>query len=342
MKCTPKDTKWQMHLTRDHACDRNCPADRPCSRLPEPGPRARALGALLGKPRRSKTQPRRKTITFQIRRACPSDWDDVKALAITASYRSPDLGPWEGSLRAPGFVVAELDGKLAGALLARMDVGPVAWVRMAAATEHLPLADWILASLSAVRAPLTKAGADTLAWMDSEGWTGPILRRHGFQTATRVITLAKTDRTTPRLNPVQATLRSATKPDYGTVAAIDRAAFDPLWWRSEESVCRHAATASRFLVAELRGMVVGYAEREQHACQGHVNRLAVSPSQQARGIGGALLRATLERLWDGGAEIVSLNTQATNHASRRLYERFGFVPTGDSATVWALALNRRA
>jgi ribosomal protein S18 acetylase RimI-like enzyme len=120
---------------------------------------------------------------------------------------------------------------------------------------------------------------------------------------------------------------------------IDRAAFDPLWWRSERSVRHRAAGASHFLMAELNGRVVGYVEMEQHFAQGHINRLAVLPSQQQKGVGGSLLRRTLDHLWRSGAEIVSLNTQQTNHASRRLYGRFGFSPTGASTAVWVLALN---
>ena len=296
----------------------------------------------LGDPRCSKGLSRRKAVTFQIRRARPSDRDDIEALADRAAYRSPDLAPWEDCLEAPGFVVAELDGKLVGALLAKTDVGPVAWVRTAVVTNRLVVADWIRESLGAILPSLAAGGVDALAWMDCQGWASPSLRKCGFRRTDRVITLTKADRTTPRLSATKVTLRRATEHDYGIIAGIDRAAFEPLWWRSEESVRHRAATASRFVVAALEGKVVGYAEREQHASEGHVNRLAVLPSQQERGIGGTLLRTTLEQLWDRSAEIVSLNTQATNGASRRLYEKFAFAPTGDYATVWTLALNRAA
>lgn len=305
-------------------------------------PAPRAPHPPLGDPRCSKDQPRRTTVAFQIRHVRPSDWDDIEALANRAAYRSPDLAPWEDSLEAPSSVVAELDGKLVGVLHATTDVGPVAWVRMAAVTDRLTMADWIRESLGAILPYLAADGADVLAWMDCQGWASPSLRTCGFRRTDRVITLSKADRTTPQVSAAKVTLRRATERDHGIIAEIDRAAFEPLWWRSEDSVRHRAETASRFVVAALEGKVVGYAEREQHVSVGHVNRLAVLPSQQERGIGGTLLRTTLEQLWDHSADIVSLNTQATNRASRRLYEKFAFAPTGDYATVWTLALNRAA
>ena len=278
---------------------------------------------------------------FRIRRARPSDWCRIDALVNEAAYRSPDLWRWAHAMDQPGFVVAEVAGVgLAGALLTDVETPPVAWVRMAAVRKHVRVGAWIGRSLDAVVDPLTAAGAKTLAWMDCGAWARPALRTRGFHAAARVITLSKRDRATPPATSPRATLRSATEDDCGAMAEIDREAFDPLWWRSEESVRHRAARASRFVAAELHGKVVGYAEREQHFQEGHINRLAVSPGQQGRGIGGALLTRTLEHLWAGGAEVVSLNTQATNRASRRIYRRFGFAPTGESATVWTLALSR--
>ena len=236
-------------------------------------------------------------------------------------------------------MVVELDDHLVGALLATIDVPPVAWVRMAAISERLWAFEWISELLHALQPHLTEAGARTLAWMGSQGWARSALQRRGFETAARVITLSKSDRSVPQVGAPEATLRPAIDADYGPMASIDRQAFDPLWWRSEESVRQRAATTSRFLVAELTGQVIGYAEREQHAHQGHLNRLVVEPNQQNVGIGGLLLRATLEHLWAAGSKVVSLNTQASNPASRGLYKRFGFRPTGAAATVWTLPLN---
>ena len=91
-------------------------------------------------------------------------------------------------------------------------------------------------------------------------------------------------------------------------------------------------------MAERSGSVVGYAEREHHPPTAHLNRIAVDPDYQGQAIGASLLKHVLVSLWESGAAAVSLNTQRTNQRSRRLYERFGFAPTGDSVTVWELHL----
>jgi ribosomal protein S18 acetylase RimI-like enzyme len=70
----------------------------------------------------------------------------------------------------------------------------------------------------------------------------------------------------------------------------------------------------------------------------HLNRIAVDPLQQGQGIGAVLLKHALVSLWRQGVETVSLNTQRSNRRSRRLYDRFGFQASGDSATVWVLRL----
>jgi ribosomal protein S18 acetylase RimI-like enzyme len=101
-------------------------------------------------------------------------------------------------------------------------------------------------------------------------------------------------------------------------------------------VRRRAATASRLTVAELRGEVVGYTERELHLPTAHLNRIAVDPRTQGQGVGAVLLSDVLHALWQSGASTISLNTQRHNHRSRRLCDRFGFKATGDAVTVWTL------
>jgi RimJ/RimL family protein N-acetyltransferase len=51
-----------------------------------------------------------------------------------------------------------------------------------------------------------------------------------------------------------------------------------------------------------------------------------------------LLDNALRAFWQSGAERVTLNTQTGNRSSRRLYQRFGFEPTGDLMRVWELPL----
>ena len=84
--------------------------------------------------------------------------------------------------------------------------------------------------------------------------------------------------------------------------------------------------------------VVGYIEGESQVTLAHINRIAVHPRYQGRGVGALLLQDALDGFWRLGAERVTLNTQSDNDSSQRLYHRFGFKPTGDVVIAWELEL----
>jgi len=87
-----------------------------------------------------------------------------------------------------------------------------------------------------------------------------------------------------------------------------------------------ALARTTFLVGVWGGTVVAYCTTHSGAGHSvHVGRLGVSRAHQGRGIGSWLLYQALVPLCD---RVVGLNTQTGNTASRRLYEKFGFVATG--------------
>ncbi len=275
---------------------------------------------------------------MHVRETDSQDWLTIRALMEEARFASPALWPWEEQLGRPGFVVVEMADRIEGALCASADESPVAWVRLAAVGDALDVHRWLDVSLPPVLSHLRTRAIRKLVWMDRDGWAGPSLEASGFQPLTEVVTLKKTDRALPHVDEVPVTLRPAAEADFEAMASIDRKAFTPTWWRSANTLRRQADTASRFAVAERPGRVVGYAERVCRPPTAHLNRLAVDPAHQGQGIGAFLLSRVLVCLWDQGAETISLNTQRSNHRSRRLYEQFGFHATGDGATVWELSL----
>jgi ribosomal protein S18 acetylase RimI-like enzyme len=262
----------------------------------------------------------------------------VEALCNEARYKLPRIWQWEEYLVAEPFVIVERGGFVAGAIFAWPDESPVAWVRMAALNGATSIDDWLDAALPPVLAGLRRSGTAALAWMDYGGWAGPFLRKRGFRPLTDVMTMAKFDRQIPYTDPTHTHLRPASDADIPAVVAVDRVAFTPHWWHSENTVRRRAAAAAHFAVAESAGQVVGYAEGELRLPIAHLNRIAVHPAHHGCGIGAALLRDALCAFWRQGAEHVSLNTQSDNQESQRLYRRFGFEMTGDFATVWELQL----
>jgi GNAT superfamily N-acetyltransferase len=272
------------------------------------------------------------------RKSRPGDWLAIEELHHRASRKMPQLWWWEEHLTDDSFVVVERDESITGVLFAWPDRSPVAWIRLAAVDNGLDVDEWLDLALPPIITSLRHQGAQALAWMDYQGWAEPHLTIKGFRPLTEVITLAKLDCTLPLTGTPGVYLRPAADADIPAVVAVDRAAFTPHWWHSEETMYRRAARSPHFAVAEIEGEVVGYVEGEARIPIAHLNRIAVHPSHQGHGVGRTLLSSTLRTFWQAGAERITLNTQADNTHSQRLYRRFGFEPTGDTVTVWELHL----
>ena len=268
-----------------------------------------------------------------LRNASAGDWLAVKTLIHSVRRTMPGMWWWEDHLTDELFLVVQRRRALVGAFLAWPDDSAVAWVRLAALEDSLDLRAWLELVLPSTIERLQRRGAQTLAWIDYQGWASPHLPERGFALQTEVITLVKADDELPHRHTA-VPLRAASDADIPAVTAVDRAAFTPLWWNSEATLRRRSAATACFVVAEQGGEIVGYLEAERQPYAAHINRIAVAPAYQARGIGAALLERALRTLWRAGAEQVTLNTQSDNSASLRLYRRFGFRPTGDRLPVW--------
>lgn len=273
---------------------------------------------------------------MKIREARLCDWPAIEAFVRRVPCTSLSLWDWKAFLRDASCVLTEERDRIRGVLFASSDESPVAWVRLAAVEDHRDIGRWLDLSLPKLVSDLQALAVRGLAWMDFDEWAGLYLLTHGFRPLTEVITLTKTGHDVPAVVAPDVTVRPVRRGDFESIVAIDRAAFTPYWWRSGATVERRAVTGSRFAVAECEGKVVGYTEWESHPPAAHLNRIAVCPDDQGRGIGQLLLSDVLHAMWQEGVEEVSLNTQRHNRRARRLYDTFGFRPTGDAVEVWAL------
>lgn len=258
-----------------------------------------------------------------------------------ADWRFP--ADWVGY---PGFVVAEQagGGALAGCLCIAPDPPPAAWVRLAAlrdtADQPALLRDLLDAALVALAgepiAEVALLGSDPKL----EDWLPPL----GFQVVNEVITLVNDNLSSampsaPAAGPV--IIRGVRLDDLPRLVAIEEAAFDPIWRHSREGLALGWQHAISFHVAVLDGAVAGfqYSARSDRPGAAHLVRLTVDPRCQRRGVGSALLAAAIASYRDHGCRVVSLNTQADNVASQRLYERFGFSLAGYPIPIWQRPLS---
>ncbi|HEY74560.1 MAG TPA: GNAT family N-acetyltransferase [Thermoflexia bacterium] len=266
--------------------------------------------------------------------ARPEDAAEIRRLLTSTSRRLAYSEPWETYLGRETALLTRLRERLVGVLVAHVDAGPVAWVRVAALADGLEIGAWLDRVLPVLAAGLWRARARTLAWADVGGWAGPALRRRGFRCSTRLITFVKEDRSLPPLPSTSVVLRPAREEEVDRLARLDHAAFTPPWWLSPQTLLRMVRRSACFLVAEREGECVGYVEGHWIRRGAHIGRLAVAPLFEGQGIGGRLLAEALRRLWQQGVQRVTLNTQEDNLRSRRLYARFGFHPIGRPINVW--------
>lgn len=263
---------------------------------------------------------------------------------VHVDWRLP--GDWLGT---HGFVLAETtaghvlgEGQLQGCLAVGADPPPAAWVRVAALREDHKAVELLSSMVQNVRPYLAGEGVSELGWLPRTGWPADWLREMAFEQTDEVVTFVKGDLDVPptvhsnqdvRLRPVQ-------RGDFERLAAIEAAAFDPLWRHSAKGLRLGSRQATSFDVALFDGEIVGFqysaASDQQNA--GHLVRLTVAPEAQRAGIGSTLLLAALDSYRRNGLQEASLNTQLSNSPSRRLYEKFGFEMAGYRWPVWQLSL----
>jgi len=128
----------------------------------------------------------------------------------------------------------------------------------------------------------------------------------------------------PRPTPVR--LRRGRRRDLPAVLAVDADAFDPFWRFDADSLtdARRATPSTRFRVAG-EGSILGYAVTGRAGSVGYLQRLAVHPRHQRRGLGRALVGDALRWAARRGATTMLVNTQEANRPALALYEALGFV-----------------
>jgi len=133
------------------------------------------------------------------------------------------------------------------------------------------------------------------------------------------------------LPPESGNTRRATRDDRPAVLAADGAAFDEFWHFDALGLHEAArATPRSHVRVATPDEPVGYGLFGRAATTGYVQRLAVAPPAQHRGLGRALLTDGLHWLRARGARRAYVNTQEDNDRALALYLQAGFeqMPVG--------------
>ena len=121
-------------------------------------------------------------------------------------------------------------------------------------------------------------------------------------------------------------IRRGRRADRPPALVVDARSFDA-FWRLDDAGFEEALAAtpsSRFRVATLDDGVVGYAISGRAGARGFLQRLAVDPDHQRRGLGRTLAMDSLRWMKRRGADRAMVNTQEHNDGALSLYQHLGF------------------
>jgi ribosomal-protein-alanine N-acetyltransferase len=130
-------------------------------------------------------------------------------------------------------------------------------------------------------------------------------------------------------------IRHAVREDLPAILRIERASFsDP--WTEESFVTAIGLERMHVFVAEAPvgdgrdggSGLAGYVVALVIGPEAEIADIAVAPGWRRRGIGGALLRRSMEELLRAGVQTLYLEVRESNSAARTLYEAHGFRSVG--------------
>ena len=237
-------------------------------------------------------------------------------------------------LGAPFYWVLEEYGQITAALACPVEIRGVAWVRVFVYASHWSAEAAWNALWSTARPDIACAGGATVAAIAMQPWFQILLAGSGFANPQQIVMLEWRNRAWAAREAHGIRVRRMLKSDLPEVERIDAASFDPLWQNSLETLDRAFSQAFFATVAEDRQGMVGYQITTGHGQRAHLARLAVHPSVQGRGAGTALLGGVFSMLAQSSMSRLTVNTQRDNINSLNLYQRMGFVRTGEQYPVY--------
>jgi ribosomal protein S18 acetylase RimI-like enzyme len=239
---------------------------------------------------------------------------------------------------SPFYVAADQD-RLTGCLACPPDVPEVAWIRLFVAEPGRAIQGLWGALWSEAREAARQAGAHVAAALPTSEWMPSLLEDAGFRKEDEVIFLERDSVAAAPAGLPRVSIRPLRERELPWVTEIDHQAFHPLWQLSQHALAMALSQSVLATVAEKDGSIIGYQITTLSSAGAHLARLAVDPLLQHRGVGSFLVSDALYQLRRRGLGRVSVNTQADNHLSQRLYAKLGFAPNGQAFPVYTLPLD---
>jgi ribosomal protein S18 acetylase RimI-like enzyme len=242
-------------------------------------------------------------------------------------------------LGAPFYWALEESGQITAALACPPERAGIAWVRLFVYTGRWSAESaWDLLWTTA-QGEIAQAGGAKVAAIAIQPWFQAVLAGSGFENHQQIVMLEwryqRSFASTSAPGASGIRIRRMTETDFPEVEKTDAASFDPLWQNPLETIRKAFGQALYATVAENEQGIIGYQLSTGGGQRAHLARLAVHPVVQGKGAGRALLEDLFRYVTYAGISKLSVNTQSDNQASLSLYQRMGFLRTGEEYPVYA-------
>ncbi len=259
------------------------------------------------------------------------------------SYRVHTHFDWHDTnewLDLPGMTIrlAWQEHLLVGVLGISEVLNAACWVRLLGVRDHSDPALVLPLLWHAAQPALEALGARALSLLVIRDWVLRYIPDIGFRYDEEIVTLRRHSNLLPLLPTPRAAIRVAREHDLVAMTGIDHAAFAPPWQLSAAEIQQARRIASSATIADLDGRVIGYQVSTAYRGAAHLARLAIAPDMQGRQIGAALLDDMIRYFLRRDILTITVNTQAANFYSQRLYERYGFTRNGYDLPVWTMSV----
>jgi ribosomal protein S18 acetylase RimI-like enzyme len=245
-------------------------------------------------------------------------------------------------LGAPFYWALDEGGQITAALACPEEIAGIAWVRLFVYTGRWSAENAWNLLWSTARLEIEQAGGARVAAIAIQPWFQDLLAGNGFENRQQIVLLEWRQTASAAREAGGVNIRRMTEADLPEVEKADAASFDPLWHNPLESLRRAFAQAFYVTVAETESGIIGYQLSTGGVQRAHLARLAVHPAAQGKGAGRALLNDLFTYLTYRGIPRLSVNTQSDNNVSLNLYQRMGFVRTGEQYPVYTFDIPAKA
>ena len=157
-------------------------------------------------------------------------------------------------------------------------------------------------------------------------------------TTTCTTTTTTSTTTTPTCTTTCTTTQRLVVGQHAAASEVDVAAFTEEWGLEPLAIDAVCAATPRFRARSAGEPMSAYALSGRDAKQGFLQRLAVTPAQQRRGLGRALVLDSLQWLARWRVHRVLVNTPTDNYPALALYEQVGFRRMSERLRVYERAL----